>query len=202
MYDFNQNKVKLERTKNMEIPKSQAVKIFEELGFATAGGWSISQLQNRISNLPEICEDVDTKTLDIKLQPLIESALHKIKDNKEVKVVADSQSEKKETSEPVKKVKEKVKKEKPVKVAKEKKAKKEKKAPVKRGEGVIATIIQCLAKPVTKEDILKTLVAKFPDRNKNGMETTVKCAVPSYLQTKMGLKILHKDGRYKIANKK
>jgi len=183
----------------MEITKSQAIRIFEELGFATADGWSISQLQNRISNLPDICEDVDTKTLDIKLQPLIQSALNKIKDGKEVKVVADTQTEQKEKSEPVKKKKEKVVKEKTVKAKKEKKEKKEG-TRVKRGTGVIATIIECLSKPVTREDILKVLVTKFPDRNKNGMETTVKCAVPSYLQTKMGLKILQKDNRYKIAS--
>lgn len=181
----------------MEITKSQAVKMFEELGFATAGGWGITQIQNRINNLPDICEDVDIKTLDIKLQPLVQSAINKIKDHKEVKVVADAQTEKKVESEPVKK-----KKEKPEVEKKVKKDKKEKKTSTKRGEGVIATIIECLSKYTTREDILKVLVAKFPDRNKNGMETTVKCAVPSYLQTKMGLKILQKDGQYKIASDK
>jgi hypothetical protein len=194
----------------MEITKKQAVSIFEELGFATANKWDVPQLQNKISKMPEICEDVNVDSLDAKVAPLIKTILKKFEDGKKVKVVATDDGQQKEKEKKVvdtlkeevtprpadkKEKKEKVVKEKKVKVKGEKK---------ERKPGIIATIITCLQKKyTTHQEIHDVLVEKFPDKNKNGMMTTVKCAVPSYLQTKRGLKIIKqevKDGetKYKI----
>lgn len=49
--------------------------------------------------------------------------------------------------------------------------------------GVIATIASTIQaagkKGITKDDILKTLVKKFPDRNKDSMQVTINAQLPT-----------------------
>jgi hypothetical protein len=75
------------------------------------------------------------------------------------------------------------------KAAKESKAEKKASAPVKKkalgGTGVVATIAQLIIdsgkKGITKEDILKQLVKKFPDRAEKSMKNTVNLHVPGLM---------------------
>lgn len=77
---------------------------------------------------------------------------------------------------------------------------KKKKKP--RGETVIGTIEECIrrAKGASKEEILKTLRKRFPDRKATSMRNTVGVQLSSQMKKRFGER-LQKDGdRYKLAN--
>lgn len=71
-----------------------------------------------------------------------------------------------------------------------------------KGKGVIATIVECIEnagkKGVTKEEILKTLVKEFPDREKTSMKKTIDVQVPNRI-TKERFEVKTKDGVYSKA---
>lgn len=78
------------------------------------------------------------------------------------------------------------------------KAEKPKQAAPPKKVGVISTILECLAKagkdkPVTKDEIVKVLVKKFPEREEKAMRSTVNSQVPSGLKTEKNLE-LQKNG--------
>lgn len=89
--------------------------------------------------------------------------------------------------------------------AKDKKSKGKAKgeAPPKK-VGVVQCIVDALTaateqKPVTKKGILAKLVKKFPDRDEDGMETTINVQVPNRLKTEKGLNIVKNEKGYYIA---
>ncbi|MHC4110896.1 MAG: hypothetical protein ACYSUY_07460 [Planctomycetota bacterium] len=91
-------------------------------------------------------------------------------------------------------------------MAKKKKTKKAKKKVVKKakpkGPGVIASILDIIQKqgPVTKDDILKRLTKKFPNRKPEHMQATVSCQVPGRLNREKNAKIKRdKDGQYYVS---
>ena len=70
--------------------------------------------------------------------------------------------------------------------------------------GVIQTIIDSLKsasskKPVSKEDIVKILVDKFPDREERAMKSTVSSQIPSGLRTEKGFEVEKNDKGYWLA---
>jgi len=85
---------------------------------------------------------------------------------------------------------------------KEMKKDEKKKAAKKEGVkkvGIIDTIISLLkTKPITKEDIVKALVKKFPDREEKGMTSTVSIQLGGRLEKDKGLKIQKSDKGYSI----
>jgi hypothetical protein len=96
---------------------------------------------------------------------------------------------KKEAAKPVvKKTAVKVeKKSKPVKVAKSKEEKK---------PGVIATIVELIkAGPITKEQIVKQLAKRFPDRDAESMAKTVNVQIPGRIAKEKNLKLVEVEGK-------
>jgi len=69
-----------------------------------------------------------------------------------------------------------------------------------KGPGVIATIISLLENgPITKEDMLKKLVAAFPDREEKAMKSTLNIQVPGRLTKDKELDVVEvKDKGWKI----
>ena len=66
----------------------------------------------------------------------------------------------------------------------------------KRKVGVITTIAEILlqtSKPLTKDDILNTLMDRFPERLSSAMETTVNCQVPARMSREKGMDIVQVD---------
>lgn len=101
--------------------------------------------------------------------------------------------------------------EKPAKAGKEKPAKAEKSAGEKKkgsatpgkGPGIIAAIFDILkatskTKPVTKDEILKQLGEKFPDRELDSMKATINVQIPSRMSKEKGVTIIHGDKGYYI----
>lgn len=87
---------------------------------------------------------------------------------------------------------------------KTKKAKKKvvKKAPAKKGPGVIASILDIIKNrgPITKDGILKRLVKIFPNRPAEHMKATVGCQVPGRLNREKNAKIKKNDkGEYFVS---
>lgn len=84
------------------------------------------------------------------------------------------------------------------KVKSSKKAASKDKEGFPRKVGVIDTIVNTLKtgtskKPVTKADILKALMKKFPDRDEKGMKSTINIQVPGRLSASKGFDIQKND---------
>lgn len=72
-----------------------------------------------------------------------------------------------------------------------------------KGPGVIAAILDILkatseTKPVTKEDMLKQLGEKFPDRELDSMKATINVQIPSRMSKEKGVTIVKGDKGYYI----
>jgi hypothetical protein len=70
-----------------------------------------------------------------------------------------------------------------------------------RAPGVGDTIVEVLKKassksPVTKEDILKTCVKRFPDRKPEAMKSTISSQVPTGLRIERKLEVKKNDNGY------
>lgn len=80
-----------------------------------------------------------------------------------------------------------------------------KKPTIKQSTGIIATITDIVskatkAKPVTKDQIVKALVKKFPHKNKASMANTVKVQVTTRLRKDKGLNVVKtEDGAFYVA---
>lgn len=197
---------------NLKMKKETVVRVFEALGYKTAKNWEVERLEKKVNGLSELIKD--SKHPDIedsrtkKALTAILKADKVIIDKPETEKVqeVEKKTEKKESVDvPVdvptqKKPTQKKKVSKKKSIANKKTVEKTIKKISTKGPGVIATIIECLKKrPTTREAILNVLVKRFPDRDKSKMETTVKCAVPSYLQRKMGLEVKeNNNGSYCI----
>lgn len=75
-----------------------------------------------------------------------------------------------------------------------------KKSNVKKSPGVIQTIVDIIDSkgPITKDQILKVLTKKFPDRNPEGMGRTIHIQVPNRLNREKNIKIKEGDNGYYI----
>lgn len=77
----------------------------------------------------------------------------------------------------------------------------EKRTKSPREVGVIATILECLKgasekKPITKDEILNTLKSRFPDRDEQGMKSTLNIQVPGGLRSRKGIIVQHNSKGY------
>ena len=78
-----------------------------------------------------------------------------------------------------------------------------KKEAVAKGPGVLSVIQELIvgatkAKPVTKEQIVTELVARFPDRNADSMKNTVNIQVPSRMAKEKSLNIVKHEGGFYV----
>ena len=206
----------------VEVDRDEAVALFVELGFKTAGAWDTIRLQKKLSSINQIAEDASPKTQASK--DLLENVLEAITEETEIKITGGKKGKKSKPSDddendspvtPVgkknKKVQAKVASSKngKAKVVTGKKKGQEKKAPVNAFKGaasngrpgVINSIISILQgaterKPVTKKEIHASLVKLFPDRTADAMQTTVNLQVPSKLRKDKGLTVQKNENGY------
>lgn len=153
----------------MEITRTQANDIFVDLGYKTAPKWNDKEVQRKINNLPAEIKETDTSSLDIKVQPLVETILRKLKNGKSVIVVDGEASEagaqaaedvmaadEDKAAKKEKKEKKAPKAEKAKKAAKPKKAPKEKDAFGNYADSDIAKLNACITKtPKSMQQLIK-----------------------------------------------
>ena len=70
-----------------------------------------------------------------------------------------------------------------------------------QGPGVIATLLEIMKasskkEPVTKEQMLEKLIAKFPERNADSMKATINVQIPSRLAKEKNITIVKGDKGY------
>lgn len=175
------------------IKQSTAVKLFETLGFKTAGTWDLAKLQKKTTQLPELTDGVK-----INKKPKMKTLLKKILEAKKVEISPTIPEESEpSTKEPsTKKNTESSKKSK-----NNKKTSDKKKEPKTKRPGVITTILDVVKKhgPISKEQIVEKLLKIFPDRPEKGMKSTVGIQVPSRLNKEKKANIKKDDkGKYHI----
>lgn len=180
----------------MQVERNDLNEIFKALGKPTAHEWPRKRFAEKVTQLPELAEakpDAVTSMSD-SLQEVLAGVTAALADNEGVEVTYPEEETANANAAKVK-AKKKAKKgadpEKEAKEQRKKKAAKEAagrppqlaKAESKDGKGVIATIIDVLKEanvkePVTRDDILKKLVKKFPKRDPKSMRVTVISQVP------------------------
>lgn len=180
----------------MEVKRSEAETLTEELGMSGAKKWSDDKLVSRLKKLSELVDD-DTE-LSKGSKNLYDAIQTSLEEEQDITIAAEK------AAKPTKPAKE----EKPAKGAKKKdekpakgKATKEKKEKAPKKPGVIATMIECLRaanskKPTTKDAILKILVKKFPDREERAMKSTLNSQIPSGLKAEKNLIVKSNDKGY------
>jgi len=166
-------------------------------------------------NEAELADPVDVKVKEEELKELFGQAVDSVLDNEEYGETDEERQQKlpeevraaykelfldSDPEEPIETEKKDEKKK--AKGEKEMKKDEKKKAAKKEGVkkvGIIDTIISLLkTKPITKEDIVKALVKKFPDREEKGMTSTVSIQLGGRLEKDKGLKIQKSDKGYSI----
>lgn len=169
-----------------KVKRADLVELFEALGKDTAKDWGPKRLQEKAAQLPSIAKNKAelADKLSDKHKALLEEIRHSVKDGEELEIVGAEKTEDK----PKDKKKDKGKKSSDKgKDKKEDKSKDKKPAPVKAASkeepGVIASIIEFLSLgnskiPVTREELLKKLKQRFPNRDEAGMRVTVVSQVP------------------------
>lgn len=203
------------------VTRNRAIKIFEALGFKTAGKWDAARCQKKVNKLHSLIEGAD---LDDKTQKRVDAILKQQQDGKViVKVVdpdnaaADKQADKEVKAAAKREVTRKAEKKDKTK-KKEKKASKkadkgkdsskaEKKDKSKKAEkkekkpGVIMSMLEFVRTqgPISEKKILALLKKRFPDKNPESMERTIP-QIPGYLVRKKNIDVIGKDdkGRYSI----
>ncbi len=195
------------------IRRERIILLYEALGFKTAQNWDDDRLLKKVESLSELTEDVIIKDPEIKklLDKILKAGKIKIKTDKPkgasetdmAKKKGKKKSSKKSKAEmeaagvdatPKKKSKKNSKKADKKKNSKKNKTpKKDKKSTKKTSEkklGVIDTIADCLRKEhTTAKNIVKVLVKKFPNRNKDSMENTTNRCIKSYLEKEKGITV-------------
>jgi len=173
----------------VKIRQVALVSLFQELGFANAESWEVSKLQSRAQKIQSLLDD-ETGPKTAKGRKLCEELVKAVEAEEEIEVMTSAASTKTAPAKGSKKG--------------SKKAPKAAAKPSSNGPrkvGVIDTIIECLKKgsaksPVTKEDILKALVKKFPDRRPEAMKNTVSAQVPTHLRIEKNITVKSNDNGY------
>lgn len=177
--------------KALKIARKDAVKLLEALGFKTAHKASNDLLRIRLGKLQTYLDNYEgTLTGD-----LDETKDKVLKAGTDGVVITGEEPKGADKAE---------KKDKPAgKGVKASGKGGEKKSSGPRKVGVIATIIECLQqKHTSKEDILKVLVKRFPDRPEAGMKSTISSQVPSGLWVEKKITVdKDKEGLYFIKTK-
>lgn len=191
----------------MKALRADLVKMAEALGFRTAGKWNRAKMEEKLVEIAAM-EDVAIEDDDdlAKLLKQVVKAGGKVvvcKDAAEMNAEDDDEAEASESDDDLDdKTAEEINAELNEVPVKAKKAKAPKAAGPK-GEGVIATILASVkaatkTKPATKDSILASLVAKFPDRPADSMKNTITVQMGGRLKKEKGLNIVGstKEGWY------
>jgi len=190
-----------------EVTKTRAIRIFEALGFKTAGTWDVIRLQKKIRNLPNLVEGANftskmQRKVDVILRALereqkitvvdiedAEAAKGREKDVEAARkreVVRKAEKKAKDKSKTKTEEKEAAKKEDTKKKAKKAVATKEKKP------GLMMSMYEFIQihQPISAKKILSLLKKRFPDKNSESMERCIprypKCLADSRGITDIG----------------
>lgn len=182
----------------IQVSKARMVELLTAVGFKNAAKMKLSQLQQNAEKYGDIDGIDDVKIEDKQLNKLHNELVTAFDKKKEVQVVEEGADEKlaKATGSKGKGDK-----------GEEKEEGTKKKGPQKaggeKGPGVIGTIIELLQKadenkPVSKDQILKELSKRFPDRDADGMKKTINIQLPTRIRKDKGFEVLKNENGYWI----
>jgi len=192
-----------------QVTKTRAIKIFEALGFKTAGKWDVAKLQKKLLKLDTLIEGTDLDKKNLKKVNEILSAQAKLRKvivvdvedvaagkqrEKEVKDAAAREVKRKAEQKTKAKVKEKAETKKTAKKAKAKKTAKKAVAASdkKKKPGLMLSMYELIQKyqPISAENIFARLKKQFPEHNSESMERCIprypKCLADSHGITDIG----------------
>jgi hypothetical protein len=182
----------------VSVQKEELVNLFKALGKDSADEWSNKRLKGMVDQLPTIVKKKPklAAALEDEQKALLDELTKTVEDGEEIELGDgdpddddgdDGDGDDGEKEKPAAKSK-----------GKKKKAKKDGRAEnlkpaSESGPGVIASIIEFLSEsnkntPLTRDDILKKLRKRFPDRDPDGMRVTVISQLPLRL-IKRGLDV-------------
>jgi len=192
-----------------QVTKTRAIKIFEALGFKTAGKWDVAKLQKKLLKLDTLIEGTDLDKKNLKKVNEILSAQAKLRKvivvdvedvaagkqrEKEVKDAAAREVKRKAEQKTKAKVKEKAETKKTAKKAKAKKTAKKAVAASdkKKKPGLMLSMYEFIQayQPISANKILSLLEKRFPEHNSESMERCIprypKCLADSHGITDIG----------------
>jgi len=192
-----------------QVTKTRAIKIFEALGFKTAGKWDVAKLQRKLLKLDTLIEGTDLDKKNLKKVNEILSAQAKLRKvivvdvedvaagkqrEKDVKDAAAREVKRKAEQKTKAKVKEKAETKKTVKKAEAKKTAKKAVAASdkKKKPGLMLSMYEFIQahQPISANKILAMLKQRFPDKNPESMERCIprypKCLADSHGITDIG----------------
>jgi len=183
----------------LQIPKSQAIALFEGLGFKTAKKWDCDKLTEKINAIEEAPDEpFDDPDLDELMDNLMEAEEAVVFDDTDEETPEDEDDEdfeeKKEEPKPKSKKKDK-------KAAKKEKPKTKSKAPAKKnGESIDQITLDLLkAKPMKLEALHKAVCKKFPEHDEEALLRTTKRRLTGHLANKFGVEIVKDEkGTYSV----
>ena len=189
-----------------KFTKDEAISILTALGYNTVETWKPARLAEKLNGINDTIKEEDVeraKTKSKAAHKLLVELMDDLDDGCTV-IVEDtgptakgptpkggSVTTKSGGTEVVGKAKE-------SENGKDKKGDKLVKSDAPKRPGVIQTILECLRgasskNPVTKDDILKVLVKRFPDRPEAAMKSTLNSQVPSGLRAEKDLECESKE---------
>jgi len=192
-----------------QVTKTRAIKIFEALGFKTAGKWDVAKLQRKLLKLDTLIEGTDLDKKNLKKVNEILSAQAKgrkvivvdVEDvaagkqrEKDVKDAAAREVKRKAEQKTKAKAKEKAETKKTAKKAKAKKTAKKAVAASdkKKKPGLMLSMYEFIQayQPISANKILSLLEKRFPEHNSESMERCIprypKCLADSHGITDIG----------------
>lgn len=189
----------------MKFLRSDIVELCEALGFKTAAKWPKPKMMTKLKEIVDTAKDGGVELESEKLQGI----LGRLVVAKEFEVVASqeelgeaaAEAPEKEVEEVVEEAAEAEETEAP-----KKKGKKIEKAGDGKGPGVIGSIVEFLTaaseeKPISKDQILKKLEGRFPDRPAESMKRTINVQIPARIQKEKKVVVKKNDKGYWIAGK-
>lgn len=189
----------------VKLYRKTVVSLMEFLGWKSAENWDNDRLAERLQKINDVYDEDDLgKPEDEKVANALVDVLAGIEDGSEFEVVDGEEAKAKDGSDD--ETAEKTEKDEGdfFDEAEKKEDEKPKKEKKEKRPGVIATIAEVLEgaseeKPVTKDDILKVLVKKFPDREADSMKKTINVQVPTQLRNKKDINVQKNEKGYYVA---
>lgn len=181
----------------MKVARKNILSIFNAMGYKTMSKRTDKQLENKISALVENKVEVMKKLAGVARKGFA-AIVKEVEGGGKVTVVNMSSTAKAKKEQAKKDIAGAEK-----RAVEKKVGKKKKKAPKDKGPkkpGVITTIFECVQKgPVSRKQILAKLKQRFPDREADGMEKTIRAQLPNRLAKAKGIEIIKNDkGQFKI----
>lgn len=173
----------------MKVDSTELRKVFVACGVASAKKWNAKKLQAKIKRLPTL---KDKEIEDDETAGLFEDIKGSL-DKGEIPEVYDNDNETKPAKGEGKKGKAKA----------GGKTGRQGRAGKNGAPGIIESIIEFLrtgtsGRPLTKDEVLKRLTKRFPDRSADAMKTTISIQIPSRIKSDRGIVVRKNENGYWI----